>query len=401
MSFSNILSILRKKPLLSGIVAIIIVGLLYTLFFGKKATPPKMLPQSIQIAVAQRVDVPRFFHGLGTVTAFQDTVVRSRVDGYLTVIHFQEGQYVQKGDPLIEIDARPFRNKLNEAKGALVRDEALLKNARQDLKRYTNLLKQDAVPVQQVQAQEALVGQYEGAVIQDKAAVAEAELQLSYCTVVAPFSGKAGLRQVDIGATVSANDSAGIVRLTQTQPCYVVFTLVDKYLLPIRDAIEAKKMHAGNASSSPTIVQGLGLKAEVWAQDGKKLLSEGYLDSLDNQIDRSTGTIKAKAIIPNEDNRLYPNQFVNVRLYVDTMENALTVPSAAVQRNNTGYFVYIIDEGKAKLCPIEITFSNDTLTVIASGISEGDTVITDGIDRLRDGTPVRFTPPIAESSSNP
>lgn len=231
--------------------------------------------------------------------------------------------------------------------------------------------------------------------------MAEAELQLSYCTVVAPFSGKAGLRQVDIGATVSANDSAGIVRLTQTQPCYVVFTLVDKYLLPIRDAIEAKKMHAGNASSSPTIVQGLGLKAEVWAQDGKKLLSEGYLDSLDNQIDRSTGTIKAKAIIPNEDNRLYPNQFVNVRLYVDTMENALTVPSAAVQRNNTGYFVYIIDEGKAKLCPIEITFSNDTLTVIASGISEGDTVITDGIDRLRDGTLVRFTPPIAESSSNP
>lgn len=400
MRFSKIKEFIMKRPLLSGALALVcIMGLGFALFQKTPAPPPPM-PITIRAALVAKNDVPRFYHGLGTVTALQDTVVRSRVDGYLTAIHFKEGQYVQQGDILVEIDPRPFQNRLAEAKGALIRDEALLKNARQDLERYKKLLRQDAIPIQQVQSQEALVGQYEGAVIQDKAAIAEAELQLSYSKVTAPFSGKTGLRQVDIGATISSTDSAGIVRLTQTQPCYVVFTLVDKYLPHVREAIRARRLASSEPGYNEVAGQaGLGLEVSIWSQDGKTRLCGGYLESLDNQIDLNTGTIKAKALIPNEDNRLYPNQFVNVQLHVDTMREVLTIPASAIQRNNTGYFVYTIVENKAKLSPITIDYSNDNLSVVSSGLEEGDMVITDGMDNLRDGTPIRYTLDTVNTSS--
>lgn len=393
-----------KHPFLYGFSVALCLVALGAFVFNKKPQRPAPLPLATQAALAVKVDVPRYYHGLGTVTPLQDTVVRSRVEGHLTAIHFKEGQYVQKGDILVEIDPRPFQNKLAEAQGALVRDQALLKNARQDLERYKRLLRQDAIPVQQVQAQEAVVGQYEGTVIQDKAAIAEAELQLSYSKVSAPFSGKTGLRQVDIGATISPGDSAGIVRLTQTQPCYVVFTLVDKYLPHVREAMYARQhsLQASKsaetsdsaesvASSQPMLPQNLGLTVNVWSQDSKTQLAEGYLESLDNQIDLSTGTIKAKALIANDDNRLYPNQFVNVQLHVDTLRGVVTVPAAAIQRNNTGYFVYVIIDDAAHLRPITLDYSNDTLAVVGSGLNEGDMVITDGVDNLRDGSRVRHT----------
>lgn len=415
-----------RKNVIIVIAALVCAGLLGLKVFGNKQPAPQPQVQSTNAAAVTVADVPRFYHGLGTVTALQDTIVRSRVDGYLTAIHFKEGQYVQEGDILVEIDQRPFQNKLAEAKGALVRDEALLRNARQDLERYRKLLRQDAVPVQQVQSQEALVGQYEGAVIQDKAAIADAELQLAYSKVTAPFSGKAGLRQVDIGATISSGDSQGIVRLTQTRPCYVVFTLIDKYLPHVREAMRnrAAKQTDGlspvatasqknetitGSKSEPKTASRTGqnggteanpndvphsnqsLPVQIWSQDNKQLLGHGFLESLDNQIDISTGTIKAKALVTNEDDHLFPNQFVNVQLHVDTLRNVLTIPTAAVQRSNTGYFVYKIVDGKAKLTPITIDFSNDRQTVVATGLAEGDIVVTDGVDNLRDGSLVTYT----------
>lgn len=396
MNLSSIKASFSKRPFLYGGLILLCLVVLGASLFNKKPQRPAPIPLATQATLAVKADVPRFYHGLGTVTALQDTVVRSRVEGHLTAIHFKEGQYVHEGDTLVEIDPRPFQNKLAEAKGALIRDEALLKNARQDLERYKRLLRQDAIPVQQVQAQEAVVGQYEGTVIQDKAAIAEAELQLSYSKVSAPFAGKTGLRQVDIGATISPGDSAGIVRLTQTQPCYVVFTLVDKYLPHVRDAIHTRRLrsqeHNNPESHNSRLPQEEGgLTINVWSQDGKTQLSAGHLESLDNQIDLSTGTIKAKALIPNDDNRLYPNQFVNVQLHVDTLRDVITVPAAAIQRNNTGYFVYVIIDDTARLRPITLEYSNDALAVIASGLDEGDLVITDGVDNLRDGSPVRHS----------
>ena len=399
---------------------------------------PPSLPMPVRATTATIVEINRYFTGLGTVVPLHTTVIQSRVDGHLVAVHFREGQEVQKGDLLAEIDPRPFLVRLEQAKGALVRNEALLNNARLELERYSRLFRQEAVPAQQLQAQEAAVGQYEGAVIQDKAAIAEAELQLAYSRVTAPFTGKAGLRQVDVGATIRSSDPAGIVRLTRTRPTYVVFSLVENSIPEVRramrevmpqteavlqkpaatateapatapDQIEAEGREAAEgqadvnalmeAAAMPEITEDgpdqtvpkEGLVAEIWSQDNKYLLDSGILLSLDNQIDPATGTVKAKAIVANEEDFLFPNQFVNVRLLVDIIKDVPSIPTAAVQRSSTGFFVYVIRDGKANLVPITPGYSNGPLTVIEEGIAQGDVVVTDGLDKLRDGIPVRYT----------
>lgn len=407
------------------LLGIAVLGLI--IYFSTKKEAPKHEPkaQPVRVAKAVLADVPRYLPGLGTVTPLQDTVVQSRVDGYLMAIHFKEGQRVEAGDLLVEIDPRPFLVQLEQARGALAKDEALLKNAQLDLARYKKLFAQDAIPAQQLQQQEAQVGQYEGAVQQDKAAIAEAKLQLTYSKVTAPISGVAGLRHMDIGAMVSSNDSSGIVRITQTKPCYVLFTLVDKYLPDVRRSM--RKMDEENATLIPEktkekdatishlpteeiysseilkapgtfpqqknedeLIPPYGLKTEIWSQDGTEILSSGLLKSIDNQIDSSTGTVKAKAIVPNEDYELFPNQFVNVRLLVETLANVITVPTAAVQRGSDGFFVYRIVDMKASPVQIEAGYSDDKITIVKSGLETGDLVVTDGVDRLREGTSVRF-----------
>jgi multidrug efflux system membrane fusion protein len=262
-----------------------------------------------------------------------------------------------------------------QARGELARNEALLKDARLDLDRYRKLVREQSVSQQQVQAQESLVGQYEGAVLSGRASVADAELQLAYSRITAPVSGRVGLRNVDVGNMIRASDSGGLVVITQMRPMNVIFTLVEKQ---IQDVIEA--MRAGRP-----------LPVEVWGQDNKELLASGELLTIDNQIDTATGTVRAKAVFSNADGRLFPNQFVNTRLKVKTLEDVLLIPSSAVQRNARGFFVHVVEkDGTTRGRDIATGYATDAKTVVLSGIAPGDVVVTDGVDRLRDGLRVTY-----------
>lgn len=398
---ASIRSLIPRNRKILALLALVVVMVAIAIHRQTtKSSEVEQGPQPVRVAQALVHDIPRYFLGLGTVVPLHTTVIQSRVDGYLVAVHFKEGQEVHKGDLLAEIDPRPFLVQLEQAKGALTRDQALLKNARSELERYRKLLRQEAVPAQQVQTQEATVGQYEGAVQQDMAAIADAQLQLDYSKVTAPFTGKVGLRQVDVGATVRSADPAGIVRITRTRPTYVVFTLVESSIPAVQKAMKQAELLAPPPTAVPASpvdnetelasIPNYGLVVEVWSQDNKSLLATGTLLSLDNQIDPATGTVKAKAIIPNEDDSLFPNQFVNIRLLVDVIQGKPSVPTAAVQRSSSGYFVYRVNDGKVSSVPVVPGYANDTRTVIEQGLAPGDIVVTDGVDRLRNDTPVKY-----------
>lgn len=355
----------------------------YKYFFdsGPKGPPP-VKPLTVKAAKTRLNTTPVYIHALGNVTPPRTVTVRSRVDGELIAVHFVEGRRVREGDLLAEIDPRPFEVQKAQALGTLARDEALLKDALLDLERYRRLIKERSVSQQQLQSQEALVGQYEGAVTSDKAAVADAELQLTYSRITAPVSGRVGLRRVDIGNIVRSSDSDGIVVITQMQPMEVVFTLVEKQI--------------------PDVIAGMRkgrLEVEAWGQDNTKLLAKGVLKSLDNQIDMATGTVKAKAEFDNADEALFPNQFVNVRLRVAELENVLTVPTSAVQRNISGFFVYVVEDGKTRMQEIKSSYATDLITVVDEGLKLGDVVVTDGVDRLRQGSRVTVWTPQANAAA--
>lgn len=342
----------------------------------EKKELPQEAPRSVHAAIARTGDIAVHIQALGTVTP-PTVTVRSRVDGYLMSLHFTEGQSIAEGDPLAKIDPRPFLVQKQQAEGTLAQNEALLRDARLNLDRFRKLIKEQSVSVQQLQSQEALVEQYQGAVLAGKAAIADAELQLAYSDITAPASGRAGLRQVDVGNLISSSSTEGIVVITQTQPIHVIFTLVERRIPEVLDAMRA----------------GLPLVVESWDQDGKVLIETGSLLSLDNQIDAATGTVKAKAVFDNPGERLFPNQFVNVRLRLGMLENVLIIPTSAVQRNNNGFFVHVIKDGKALMRPIEAGYATDSETVALSGLAAGDVVVTDGVDRLRDGISVTYVPP--------
>ncbi|MDR1490809.1 MAG: MdtA/MuxA family multidrug efflux RND transporter periplasmic adaptor subunit [Desulfovibrio sp.] len=331
-------------------------------------------PRTVGAAVARIGTVDVYYQAIGTVTSPNTVTVRSRVDGELVALHFVEGQFVREGDLLAEIDPRPYQVQLQQAKGALATDEALLKQAVLELDRYRKLFRERSVSEQQVETQEGTVGRQEGAVISGRAAVAEAELMLTYCRITAPISGQAGLRKVDQGNMIRAADSTGIVVITQMRPMNLIFTLVENQIGEVLRAMRT----------------GGPLKVEAWGQDNSVLLESGELLSLDNQIDTATGTVKARAVFANEEGRLFPNQFVNARLLVKTLQDVLIIPSAAVQRNNEGFFVYAAEDGKAKLRAIRCGFSDDGRTVVEEGLKPGETVVTDGVDRLRDGMPISW-----------
>lgn len=338
----------------------------------------------VRVAEAIVQNVPYYLNGLGTVQPSGDVLVQSRVDGQLIKLHFKDGQRVRAGDLLAEIDPRPFQTALEQAKGNLVRDRAQLENARRDLERYAKLAKGDYIAEQQYENQKALVKQYQGTVESDQAAVASAQLQLDYSRVKAPISGRLGLRAVDEGNQVKANDAEGIVRITETHPCDVIFTIPESQAPIVARALHAREKDHFLAP----------LMAQAWDREQKKLLATGELVSLDNKIDAATGTVRLKARFPNNDEHLFPNQFVNVRLLVETLRDAVTVPASGVQLGSKGSYSYVLEKKEEKEIAIyrEITpgITVDNVTVIDSGISAGDIVVVDGVDRLRDDMPVRI-----------
>lgn len=380
---------INKPRLLWVGLALALLGLILFFIFRPSATATRPAPLALPVRVAsvEIRDVPEYLKGLGTVIPSQTSLVRSRVDGTLLRLHFEDGQMVKEGALLAEIDPRPFQMALNDAKGQLARDKAILDNARLDLHRYEGLRDKDYVSAQQLETQRATVRQYEGIVASDKAKVDDAALNLAYSRVTAPMSGRLGLRQVDAGNLIHASDTAGIVRITQMEPAYVVFTLPESQLSLVLEGLrEAESL-------------GKPLVVDVWDREFKKQLTTGFLLTVDNQIDAATGTIKLKAEFPNTDGQLFPNQFVNAQLLVRVLHKALVAPSSAIQRGSQGAFVYVAAHNKVEVRPVQTGWSTNTDTVIEKGLNGGEEVVVDGLDRLRNGMAVSIVQDNAASGA--
>lgn len=329
-------------------------------------------PVPVRLATAQEATLQHTLRAIGTVTAFNTVVVRSRVAGELQQLHFREGQIVAAGDLLAEIDPREFQVAVNQALGQQQQNAAQLQSARQDLERYRLLSRQNSIARQQVEQQEALVKQLEGTRVSDQAAVDNARLQLSYTRITAPISGRLGLRKVDRGNMVGSSDVDGLVTITQTQPISVAFTLPQG---EVGDVLA--QLHEGRR-----------LEVVVRDKNDVQELGRGELMSVDNQIDVTTGTLRLKARFPNEDGKLFPNQFVNVRLLV-SREEALAVPSAAVQIGSIGSFVQVVDDANVVRVRRIVTGRVDgPLTAVVEGLEAGERVVVEGTDRLREGATV-------------
>ncbi|TNC12097.1 MdtA/MuxA family multidrug efflux RND transporter periplasmic adaptor subunit [Methylobacterium terricola] len=342
-------------------------------------------PQAVGIAAVQKGDMPVVLSGLGTVTPLATVTIRSQVSGYLTQIGFREGQTVKAGDFLAQIDVRPYEALLAQYQGQLLRDQALLQNARLDLARYQTLNRQDSISKQNVDTQAATVKQYEGVVASDQAQIDQQKLNISYGRITAPVEGRVGLRQIDQGNYVTAA-STGIVVVTQLHPISVLFTLPETVLSRVMDRLRA----------------GATLPVRVFDRSDTTEIARGTLDTVDNQIDVTTGTVKLRALFPNKDDRLFPNQFVNARLDVDTVRDAALVPAAAVLRGTPGTYVYLLTgEDKVAVRPIEIGESDGVRTVVTKGLAVGDRVVVDGTDRLKDGAQVRVTGGRPEKAAGP
>ncbi|OHC62038.1 MAG: hypothetical protein A2045_05795 [Rhodocyclales bacterium GWA2_65_20] len=349
---------------------------------GKRGADGK--PMVVQTAIAKSGDIDVVINALGTVTARNTVTVKARVDGQINRIAFREGQLVGEGELLAEIDPRPFQVQLDQANGQLTRDQALLANARLDLDRYKGLLAKDSIARQQVEAQESLVRQYEGVVQTDRAQVANAELQLGFTRVSAPLAGRLGLRQIDAGNMVHAGDATGIVIITQTQPIGVTFAIPSDKLAPV-----LARLHKGET-----------LAVDAFDRDGKTRLASGKLLTVDNQIDVTTGTVKLKAEFANADNALFPNQFVNTRLRVETQRGATLLPLAAIQRGTLGTFVYVVGpELTVALRPVALGPATGEIVAIENGIAPGDQVVIDGADKLREGAKVEVATPGAAAAA--
>ena len=330
-------------------------------------------PVPVRVAPARQEAFEVFYKALGSVTPLNTINVRSRVAGELVEVHFDEGQRVKAGDLLAVIDPRPYQVALQQAEGTLKQNQALLKNAQLDLERYRGLFAEDSIAKQTLDTQLSLVNQYEGTLAANRAAVNEARLNLAFTRIKAPIDGRLGLRQLDQGNLVAANDTTPLVVITQTQPMAISFTLPEGDLLPVLQRFR----------------QGEELAVQAWDRGERVLLGQGVLESLDNQIDATTGTLRLKARFDNQTEMLIPNQFVNVRLRVETLNDAVLMPSAALQFGSRGNFAYVVgDDNKVELRTLEIGPSNGENTVVLSGLAVGERVVMEGTDRLRDGSEV-------------
>jgi multidrug efflux system membrane fusion protein len=332
----------------------------------------------VVVAMAQRGDLPVYFNGLGTVTAFNTVTVRSRVDGQLISVAFKEGQFVHQGDLLAQIDPRPFQVQLEQAMGQLAKDQAQRKDAEVNLERFKLLFTEGVIPQQQLDTQAALVGQFDGAIASDQSQIDSAKLNLTYSRITAPISGRIGLRLVDAGNIVHATDATGLLVITQLQPISVIFSLPQDQLPQVN-----AKLHAG-----------VQLVVDAYDRDDTAKIASGKLQTIDNQIDLTTGTYKLKSMFSNEDNALFPNQFVNVHLLVDTKHNLIIVPAAAIQRGPQGTYVYAAVKDSAskdtlaKIATVTIAQTTGDSVGLSAGLNPNDVVVIDGQDKLQDGSKI-------------
>jgi multidrug efflux system membrane fusion protein len=349
---------------------------LVTKFFSDASVKSgKSGPKTVAVIVenVRRRDVDLFLNGLGTVVPSRMVTLRTRIEGELQKVHFTEGQLVKQGDLLAEIDPRGWQTQLEQAEGQRARDEAALRAAQKTLVRYRQLLDAKQLTAQDLDDQLGLVEQAQAAVKTDQALVANAELQLSYCRITAPIAGRIGLRGTDAGNIVRPTDAQGIAVITALQPISVVFTIPQDEIPRARKCLERADV----------------ANVEVFGRDFKNKLARGRLAAVDNQVDPATGTLRLKAEFPNDDEALFPNQFVNVRLLVETERNALVVPLAAVQRGPDGPYVYVVQSDETvEPRPVVLGSAEGLETVVLSGVADGDAVVTRGLDQLRSGTKV-------------
>jgi membrane fusion protein, multidrug efflux system len=337
---------------------------------GRNAAPMSIVPETVG-----KGDIGINLNALGTVTSLATVTIRTQISGYLLKIDFTEGDEVKKGDLLAEIDPRPYEATLAQARGQLARDEAMLKGAQVDLTRYQGLAAQNAVPHQTLDTQVALVAQDQGTVEADRATVKSAEVNLQYCRILSPLDGRVGLRQVDQGNYVTPGDTNGLVVITQLQPISVLFTVPEDNLQAI-----SKRLQAGAV-----------LPATAYDRSGASKIADGTLQTFDSQIDPTTGTIKLRAQFPNETKTLYPNQFVNVRLLLDTHKDATTMTTAGIQRGVPGTFVYLINaDSTVSVRPVKLGVTDGDRVEVLSGIVPGDRIVIDGADKLRDGAKINL-----------
>ena len=335
------------------------------------AAVPRATP--VVTAVTRAGDLPVSITALGSVTALNTVTVRSRVDGQLMKVHFSEGQLVRAGDLLAEIDPSPFEAQLTQAEGQLARDMAALQNARLDLERYRVLVDKEMIARQQYDTQAATVRQAEGAVKANQGQVELIKVQISYTRITAPLSGRVGLRLVDPGNMVKANDPGGLVVIAQIEPIAVVFAIPEESLQPV-----LRQYRGGKA-----------VPVEAYDREGKRKVATGTLAAIDNQIDPATGTVKLKASFPNHDGALFPNQFVNARVLLDVLPNVVLAPSEAIQRGPQGAFVYVVrPDGVAQMRRLELGPSDGGLVAVKQGLKAGEAVVVDGAEKLQDGAKV-------------
>jgi membrane fusion protein, multidrug efflux system len=336
----------------------------------------------VSVATAERRDMPYYLSGLGSVTAYYTVSVKSRVDGELMQVNFKEGQDVKNGDLLAVIDPRPYQVALEQAQATLFRDQALLRDAKLNYDRFKGLLQSSgAMSQQQVDTQQSTVDQLEGTVRNDQAAIDSAKLNLVYCHITAPVTGRIGLRQVDPGNIVHATDANPMFVITQLQPIAILFTLPEDNLQAV-----SQRMAKGT------------LEVDAYSRDDQTKLASGKLLTIDNQIDQTTGTGRLKAVFDNRDNSLWPNQFVNVRLLLETRNNSTVVPAAAVQRGPQGTYIFVVkSDNTVDVRPVNVSFTQNNLSVIASGLAPNEVVVTDGQDKLQQGSKIETRAPAAGS----
>lgn len=336
----------------------------------------------VMIATVQQGDMPVKLNALGTVTPLAMVTVRTQINGQLTQVGFEEGQEINKGDFLAEIDPRPYQAALDQTQGQLMRDQAQLANARRDLGRYAKLFAENSIAQQQRDTQEALVRQLEGTVATDQGLVDQAKLNLTYCHIVAPVSGRVGLRQVDPGNYVQVSDANGVLVITQMKPISVIFTLPEDSLPAIIKRLNARAT----------------LPATAFDRGGITKLAEGTLITVDNQIDPATGTVKLRAKFANDDEALFPNQFVNIQLLADTLSGAMLAPAAAIQRGAPGTFVYVVkSDHTVAVQPVKLGPGDGQNVAVVTGLAAGDKVVIDGADKLHDGA--RVTMPADDATA--
>jgi multidrug efflux system membrane fusion protein len=383
----SVSSLFRSRKGRWFLYVVVVVGIAFaTWYFAFRAKPTRTrYPQPewagtqyplrvpVRTVEAKLQDLPVHLKAIGSVTPLNTVKIKSRVDGQLLSVNFEEGQRVQPGQLLAQIDPASYRIRLAQAEGQLKQNVARLDSARSDLVRIRELFQQHLVTQQQLDLQQALVAEREGAVAADQAEVDDARLQLTYTRIEAPIAGRTGLRRVDPGNLIRQSDADGLVVLTQTRPIAVTFTIPEVDLASVVEPFRS----------------GETMKVEAWNRDESRILATGVLKTVDNQIDTATGTLKLKAEFPNEDERLFPNQFVNVRMRVRTLDRAIVIPSAAIQFGSRGTYVYVVDENKkAVIRDVVLGPSDGSQQAITHGLKAGDAVVLEGLDRLREGSNV-------------